>query len=298
MNQSNMNQNKMTVKTLIPFVALTFGLTWGIAAMIIFFTDQVVAIFGEISSTNPLFILAVYAPGIVGIGLVWRHYGLKGLGSFFRRLTLWRMSRLWWLFLIVGIPALAYLSAALNGTISDPSPFSPWYLVLPALAHAFFLGTIEEFGWRGVALPLLQRKLAPFWAGLVVGIIWAAWHLPAFLMSGLPFATWSVAPYFGGVIALSIIITPMFNSARGSLLIAYLFHFQVMNPIFPDGQPWDSLIFGLAAVVIVVLNRRTMFNKEYGVTEVLYPEGASDRSRLGEESGSDELAKKSLTTAR
>jgi membrane protease YdiL (CAAX protease family) len=271
--QTKLNpQSSMTTKTLIPFLALTFGLTWGIAALLILFTDQIVAIFGEISSSNPLFILAVYSPGIVGVFLVWRSYGLKGLGSFFQRLTLWRMPSGWWLFLLLGIPALAYLAAALNGTIGDPFPFSPLYLVFPALAHAFFLGTIEEFGWRGIALPLLQRKMAPFWAGLTVGIIWAAWHLPAFLLSGLPFSSWSIVPYFGGVVALSIIITPLFNSARGSLLVAYLWHFQMMNPIFPDSQPWDSLIFALAAVVIVFLNRRTMFKKGSGVTEVLMPE--------------------------
>ena len=278
MNNSSAVRREMTVRTLIPFLALTFGLTWGIAALLIFFTDQVVAVFGEISSTNPLFILAVYSPGIVGIFLVWRYYGLKGLGSFLRRLTLWRMPRVWWLFLIFGIPALAYLSAALNGSISDPFPFSPAYLVIPALAHAFFLGTIEEFGWRGVALPLLQRRLAPFWAGLIVGIIWAAWHIPAFLMSGLKYGAWSALPYFGGVIALSVILTPMFNSARGSLLIAYLFHFQVMNPIIPDAQPWDSLVFGLAAVVIVILTRSTMFKKGAGVTEVLMPEASESSS--------------------
>ncbi len=271
--QTELNtQSGMTTKTLVPFLALTFGLTWGIAALLIFFTDQIVAIFGEISSSNPLFILAVYSPGIVGVLLVWRKYGVKGLVSFFRRLTLWRAPATWWLFLLLGIPAINYLGAALNGTISDPFPYSPWYLVFPALAHAFFLGTIEEFGWRGLALPLLQRKLAPFWAGLIVGIIWAAWHIPAFLMSGLQYSSWSAVPYFGGVIALSVILTPLFNSARGSLLIAYLYHFQMMNPIFPDAQPWDNLLFALAAVVIVVLNRRTMFKKGAGVTEVLMPE--------------------------
>jgi membrane protease YdiL (CAAX protease family) len=254
MNNSNVEAPNMTVKSLRPFLALTFGLTWGIAALLIFFTDQVVSVFGEISSTNPLFILAVYSPGLAGV--------------------FWRMPLVWWLFLIVGIPALAYLSASLNATISDPFPFSPWYLVVPALGHAFFLGTIEEFGWRGVALPLLQRRLAPFWAGLVVGIIWGVWHLPAFLMSGLKYGGWSVVPFLGGTIALSVILTPMFNSSRGSLLIAYLYHFQIMNPIIPDSQPWDSLVFGLAAVVIVVLNRRTMFTKGTGVTEVLMPEAS------------------------
>ncbi len=264
----------MKTKTLIPFLVLTFGLSWGIAALLILFTDQMVAIFGEITNRNPLYIFMAYSPGIVGIFLVWRHYGLKGLGSFFRRLTLWRMPRVWWLYLIVGIPIIAYLSAALNGTISDPFPFSPWYLVFPALAQGLFLlGTMEEFGWRGVAQPLLQRKLAPFWAGLVVGIIWATWHLPVFLFGGgVQYGSWSVVPFFGGVIALSIILTPMFNSSRGSLLIAYLYHFQMMNPIFPDAQPWDNLLFAIAAVVIVILNRHTMFKKGAGVTEVLMPE--------------------------
>jgi membrane protease YdiL (CAAX protease family) len=183
------------------------------------------------------------------------------------------MPLVWWLFLILGIPAISYLSAALKGTISDPFPYSPWYQVFPALLQAFFfLGTMEEFGWRGIAQPLLQRKMAPLWAGLIVGIIWATWHIPAFLMSGTVYDSWSFLPWFGGVVALSVIITPMFNSARGSLLIAYLYHFQVMNPIVPDSQPWDSLLFGIAAVIIVWLNRRTMFQHGSGVTEILMPE--------------------------
>ncbi len=271
--QTELNtQSGMKTKTLVPFLALAFGLTWGIVALLILFPDQMTAIFGELSISSPLFILGVYSPAIAGISLVWKYYGLKGLGSFFKRLTLWRMSRAWWLFLILGIPVFAYLAAALNGTISDPFPFSPWHMVFPALLQAFFLGTLEEFGWRGVALPLLQRKMAPIWAGLTLGVIWATWHLPIFLTSGTAFDAWSPIPYFGGVIALSVIITPMFNNARGSLLIAYLWHFQMMNPIFPDAQPWDSLVFALVAVVIVILNRRTMFKKGTGVTDVLMPE--------------------------
>ena len=263
----------MKTKTLVPFLAITFGLTWGIAALLILFTDQVVAIFGEITSSNPLYMLAVYSPAVAGIFLVWRNYGLKGLGSFFRRLTLWRMPKAWWLFLILGIPAFKYLGAALNGTISE-FPFSPWYLVLPAIVHYFFLGTLEEFGWRGLAMPLLQRKMAPFWAGLTVGIIVAIWHIPAFLLGGgVEYGSWALVPFFVGVVAIYVIITPMFNSARGSLLIAYLYHFQMMNPIIPDGQPWENYIFAIVAVVIVILNRHTMFKKGSGITEVLMPEG-------------------------
>jgi membrane protease YdiL (CAAX protease family) len=272
MNINLRKSNTMTGRTLIPFLALSFGLTWGIAAILIFFYDQVVAIFGEISMGNPLYILAVYAPGIAGIFLVWRHYGVAGLRSFFKRLTLWRAPVKWWLFLILGIPAVVYTGAAIKGNIGDPFPFSPWYQVLPALALALFLGPIEEFGWRGVALPLLQRRFAPFWSGLIIGTIIAAWHIPAFLLSGSPMSDWSFVPYFGGVIAVYVILTPFFNVARGSLLIAYLYHFQLMNPIFPDAQPYDNFIWMAIAVIVVVLNRRKMFRREEGVTEVLMPE--------------------------
>jgi membrane protease YdiL (CAAX protease family) len=276
----NRNIRPMGTKTLIPFLAISFGLTWGLAAILFLFYDQVIAIFGEVSMTNPLFILAVYSPGIAGVFLVWWHYGFKGLVSFFRRLTLWRASAMWWLFILLGIPALVYAGAALTGTISAPFPFSPWYQVLPAIAVSLFIGPIEEFGWRGVALPLLQRKFAPFWAGLILGGIWGVWHIPSFLIGGTPQSAWSFGPYFIGVVTICVIMTPLFNAARGSLLISALYHFQMMNPAFPDAQPWDTLMFLIAAVVIVWVNRRDMFQRGSGVTDVLMPDDGNDLSRL------------------
>jgi membrane protease YdiL (CAAX protease family) len=240
-------------------------------ALYLLFTDQMIAIFGEIGTANPLFILAVYAPGIASFLLVWWHYGVKGVGSFLRRLTLWRAPRPWWLFLILGIPAIVYAAAAMKGTINNPFPFSPWTRVFPALALALMLGPIEEFGWRGLALPLLQRRLAPFWAGLILGMIWATWHIPSFLMSGTPQSAWSIGPFFLGIVAISVILTPFFNASRGSLLVAVLYHFQIMNPIWPDAQPWDSVLFSIAAAIIVWLNRHQMFRKGAGVTDVLMP---------------------------
>jgi membrane protease YdiL (CAAX protease family) len=256
----------ITVKTLIPFLALSFGLTWGIAALLILYADQITAIFGEIGLSNPLVILAIYSPGFAGLFLMWWYQGFEGLVGFLRRLTLWRAPLRWWLFLILGIPAIVYAGAAINGTLSDPIPFSSWTAALPALALAMFLGPIEEFGWRGLALPLLQRRFAPFWAGLILGIIWALWHIPSFLLSGMPQSSWSVAPYFLGIVAISVILTPFFNASRGSLLVAVLYHFQMMNPIFPDAQPWDNILWIAVAVIVVWLNRRKMFSRETGVT--------------------------------
>lgn len=258
-------------KSLAPFLALTFGLTWGLAAILMLFYDQVVAIFGEVTMSNPLTILAVYSPGIAGVVVVLRQAGLKGLCGLLRRLTFWRMPLGWWLFLLVGIPAVVFTGAAYKGTLNTAFPFSPWVLALPALAHAFLLGPIEEFGWRGLALPLLQRKYAPFWAGLILGIFWALWHVPSFFISGMPQTAWAAGPYFLGIIAISIILTPMFNASRGSLLVSILYHFQMMNPLFPDAQPWDNLLYVAVAVIVVWYHRHSMFRRSEGVTEVVMP---------------------------
>lgn len=263
----------MTMRTLGLFFALAFGLSWGPMSLYMLFNDQLRLVFGEMGYTNPLFILAVYAPAITGIGLVLRHYGLKGLGRYFRRLTLWRMPLGWWAFLVLGIPAANYLGAAIQGTLGDPFPFSPWYTVFGALAIGLAIGPMEEFGWRGVALPLLQRRFAPLWSGLILGVIWGLWHVPSFFMSGTPQSAWSLGPYFLGVVAIAVILTPMFNASRGSLLIAVLFHFQQNNPIWPDSQPWSFYLFAMAAVVVVLLNRKTLLNREGAVTEVLTNDG-------------------------
>ena len=263
-------------KTLVSFVALTFGLSWIPMSLFMLFADQLTPLIGEMSTTNPFFLLAVYAPGLSGILLVWHHYGLKGVSSFFRRLLIWRAPIQWWLFLLLGIPVLVYAAAAIKGTISDPFPFPSWIMVFPALVQSLLLGPLgEEFGWRGLALPLLQRRFSPFWASLILGVVWAVWHAPAFALSGTPQSAWSFGPFFLGLIAITVIMTPLFNASRGSLLIAILYHLNIMNPIFPDAQPWDSYLLAIVAVVIVFLNRHQMFQHGSGVTDVLSSEGKS-----------------------
>jgi membrane protease YdiL (CAAX protease family) len=264
--------SEMTTKALIPFLLITFGLTWGLAILLMVFPDFFPGVLGEMSMSNPIFIIAVYSPGIAGTFLVWRAYGVKGLGNYFRRLTLWRASWGWWLLVILAVPAIMYTGAMILGTAPAAFPFSPWYQVIPALALALFLGPIEEFGWRGLALPLLQKKYAPFWAAIILGTIWMIWHAPAFILGGTPQSGWDFAPFFLGGIGISLIMTAIFNGTRGSLLLPFLLHFQLNNPIWPDAQPWDSYLLAVVAIVIVVLNRRTMFNRDAGVSQILLPE--------------------------
>ena len=260
----------MGPKTLGWFFGMAFGLSWGLAATAIFFADKLEPILGPIGYTNPLFVLAVYAPGLSGIALVLRHFGIRGFGSYLKRLTLWRMPLGWLAYLLVGIPAAFYLGAWIKGS-SLAFPFSPWHAVLPALLTGLAIGPMEEFGWRGVALPLLQRRFRPIAADLILSTLWAVWHVPAFLLSGTPQSQWSFPAFFIGVVSISFILTPLFNAGRGSILLAALYHFQMNNPIWPDAQPYDSLVFAAIAVLAVIINRKSMFTRGAGVTNVLIP---------------------------
>jgi ABC-type branched-subunit amino acid transport system permease subunit len=112
------------------------------------------------------------------------------------------------------------------------------------------------------------------WAALILGTIWMTWHAPSFLLSGTVQSGWDFAPFFLGGIAISLIMTAIFNGSHGSLLLPFLLHFQLNNPIWPDAQPWDSYLLAALAVVIMVLNRRIMFNRDAGVTQILMPENS------------------------
>lgn len=111
--------------------------------------------------------------------------------------------------------------------------------------------------------------MAPLWAGALIGTVWGVWHLPTFYLAGVVFAEWSFLPFFIGNITLAILVTPIFNATRGSLLLPMLFHWQLINPFWPDAQPWDTwLLVGVAAVV-VWWKRDVMLSREGAVTEVI-----------------------------
>ncbi|MGC9343289.1 MAG: CPBP family intramembrane glutamic endopeptidase [Bacteroidales bacterium] len=267
---TNLDGYKIPVKTLFPFLLITFVLAWGILGLYIFLPGQMTEMFGQLTGQHPLFFLAVYAPAIGAFAVIISKTGWKGLRQFFKRLFFWRCSVSWYLFLLIGIPLIFYGGSLLKGNLlTDPFPFSSLTTLLVALGLAVIKGPMEEFGWRGLALPLIQRKFAPFWAAIILGIIWGTWHLPAFLLSGTQQSNWSFAPFFAGCIALSIIVTPLFNSSGGSILLSAFFHFMVMNPVFPDAEPYDTYILLVVAAIIVWYNRKTMFTGKEAVTRVI-----------------------------
>jgi uncharacterized protein len=227
-------------------------------------------IFGELTGQHPLFFLAVYAPAIAAFSVIMHNNGVKDLMRYLSRLFLWRCSLAWYAFLIFGIPLLFLSGSALKGNISEASfPFSSFQSFIVAFVLTAIKDPVEEFGWRGLALPLLQRKFAPIWSGLILGVVWGSWHLPAFLLSETPQSTWSFTPFFAGSVAVSVIVTPLFNASSGSILLPALFHFQLNNPIWPDAQPYDTFAFLAAAIVVVWINRKNMFSRKGAVTAVI-----------------------------
>ena len=267
------NKNHIPFVSLVPFIFVTFGIGWGILALYIFLPDQMQGMFGQLTGDHPLFYLAVYAPAIAAFFIIMKNAGSRGLLSFVKRMKLWRCSRLWYAFLIIGLPLVFYGGSAWKGNLfTDPFPFPSYQPLLMALLLSMIKGPVEEFGWRGFALPLFQRRFAPIWASLIIGTIWGCWHLPAFLLSGTQQSAWSFTPFLVGTIAISVIMTSLYNASRGSILLAALMHFQLMNPIWPDAQPYDTYILVVVAVLVVWFDRKAMFGRDSSITRVFQQE--------------------------
>ncbi|MCF7814622.1 MAG: CPBP family intramembrane metalloprotease [Candidatus Cloacimonetes bacterium] len=270
-SESMENRKKLSAVSLVPFFLITFVIAWGVLGLYVFYNEGMTKVFGQLSGTHPLFFLAVWAPAIAAFAVITIKQGFSGLKRFIARIKIFKCSVSWCLFIFVAIPLVFYVGAAIKGTLfTEPFPISGGILsILTALILSVIMGPIEEFGWRGFALPLMQRHIAPLWAGIILGFIWGIWHLPAFLISGTQQSAWSFAPFFLGTIAISVLATALFNASKGSILLAAILHFQFMNPIWPDAQPYDSYLLIVVTAVVVWLNRKTMFTRSGSITTVV-----------------------------
>jgi membrane protease YdiL (CAAX protease family) len=135
-------------------------------------------------------------------------------------------------------------------------PNPPWMVIITFISAFIFNGLFEEFGWRGYALPRLQARWNALISSLILGVIWASWHLPAFFMPGQPLYQrnfWVWAPW---IILSSILYTWFFNNTKGSVLAAALFH-AMMNcsiVVLPtQSSLWYYYGVLLAAGILIVI---------------------------------------------
>ncbi|MFA8443966.1 CPBP family intramembrane glutamic endopeptidase [Yoonia sp.] len=260
----------LTTRYILPFFLLTFALSWGLLFGMLLYPEAMLRIFGELSVTNPAYITATWAPGLVGIGLVLFATGFSGLKRYFGRLFDFRQPLAWWAFVLLGLPLVKMASAALNGTpLSGMLVFDPLGEVVMITAFMLFLGPVEEFGWRGVALPLMQRTMAPVWAGLIIGFVWAFWHIPAFFLDGTPHTAWSLTPFLIGVTSVGVVMAVVYNKTRGNLLFAVLIHWQLNIAFWPEAQPWENYLNLILAVVLVWIHRDVMLHGHKAETTVV-----------------------------
>jgi hypothetical protein len=157
------------------------------------------------------------------------YYGKIGVKELLGRYLRWRIGWGPLTFALIFPVAVTVLAAVVNIAAGAARPVLTQFAAWPELVPKFifillFVGVGEETGWRGFALPELQKRLSPVLASLVLGAIWAAWHIPLF---GVEFAP-AVIPWFVlSVFAGAVMATWLFNAARGSLLPLPLFHAMV-----------------------------------------------------------------------
>lgn len=132
-------------------------------------------------------------------------------------------------------------------------------LVLPLFT--FFGGGQEELGWRGYLQPELEERVNLLLASILVGIIWAFWHWPLFVLPGYPQNDLSIVAYTLFVIPQSIILTWIYYQSQGSTLVCVLYHGMLNAVSFATMQlgyvggilPIEVLSFGLYVVITIGL---------------------------------------------
>jgi uncharacterized protein len=154
--------------------------------------------------------------------------GREGIRRLLRRIILWRVGLRWYFVALVGIPAIIVLSTlVLPGALASfQASAVPTTLFLYVVAGPVFLfaggPVFEEIGWRGFALPRLQRLYGPLVGTLVLGVLWGVWHLPLFLIPSWDTPHGSlldVALFVILAVSIAVVITWVFNNTKGSILI-------------------------------------------------------------------------------
>ncbi|GAA1437816.1 type II CAAX endopeptidase family protein [Microlunatus lacustris] len=191
--------------------------------------------------------------------------GRDGLRRWVRRLWHWRVRWHWYAVALLGVPAVLLLTGLVfsGGEIQAPSVLVLAVYVPALLFQMVTTGLAEEPGWRDFALPRLQDRFGPLRASLVLGPLWAAWHLPLFLSDwgGFPDAHWSRPLVFVVFcISFNFVVSWMFNRTGQSLPLVMLLHVSVNNfssvvwsDLFPSLSSDLTLVAQAAAAVVAAV---------------------------------------------
>ena len=252
------------------YLGLTFALAWAawVPAAVLFREPHRPGLPSLTGGLVVLQTLGVAAPTLAAY-LVLRVSGRRDLISWITgRYRIWRVHPGWYLTAGLLAPTITLVSLGVRA-LADPNfqvaPDSPLgelladlgvggvALLLPLLVLAWLPSSalLEEFGWRGLALPLLQGRWNALTASVLLGLVWGVWHLPLMVANGE-----RPIPYLLLIVPHTILMTWVVNSTRGSMLLAMLFHAGLataLTTLYPGSQSMVeiALTWLVAAAVLV-----------------------------------------------
>jgi membrane protease YdiL (CAAX protease family) len=218
----------MTSAFPLKYFVLAFAFTW------FFWGLQLLAVRDVIPALPGLTVIGTLGPLVAAVIVTAQENGRAGLRSLFSRVVRWRVAPIWYAVAILGPLVITLAAIALHVALGGQPP-SLGALIggLPVLLiyvvyMMIFVALGEEVGWRGYALPALQARYGALVSSVILGVMWGLWHLPQFFnpdtfYSNIPFVLW-----LAFIVPFAILITWVYNSTGGSVLMAMFFH-AVMN---------------------------------------------------------------------
>lgn len=247
------------MRSLLRFFLLTYALTWVcfISVVKMSHAPRPTAPATAILSGS-LLLLGTFAPALMALAVTARDEGRRGVRVLLRRMIQWQVGWRWYLFAVAYMPAVKLSVALIYRLMTGAWPrfgTDSWYIIVPAIIISTPVQAGEEIGWRGYALPRLAGQFGFARASLLLGLIWACWHLPLFFVPGADkygqsFPVWTLQ-----VVALSVAITWLYAGAGGSLLLTMLMHSAVNQTvgIIPSANPNPGNPFTLSVSLVMRL---------------------------------------------
>jgi membrane protease YdiL (CAAX protease family) len=216
----------------------------------------------------PVVALAVVCPVSAAIILVYQESKFVGVKALLIRSFDYKRiaAKVWFVPILFLLPVVAVLSFVLARAMGVPIPVPHISIVATvALLAMFFVAALgEELGWSGYALGLMQKRWHALSAGLLLGVVWAAWHIVPLLQThrALDWIAW----WCVGTVSLRVVMDWLYSNTGRSVFAVALFH-AVSNACwqsFPiHGSYFDPringlIMLGVAAVVTVLAGPRTL----------------------------------------
>ncbi len=199
----------------------------------------------------PVVALGTLVPAIAAAIVTYRRTGANGVKELLKRAVDYKKitNKLWYLPILLLVPFLLFLEYVIMRLVRLPLPDPIQIPILLALAFfpMFFIGDAgEELGWTGYATDPMQNRWGPFKASLILGIVWAIWHLIPWVETGNS-PTWIAAQALNAV-ALRMLFVWFYNSTGKSVFGVILVHdmTNISEFLFPNyGSHYDPLIFAI-----------------------------------------------------